>query len=290
MDETLRRVPGIGDIPILGYLFRSQAYKKNTTELVVMITPHILRRDSPGVTPNLPGLVEPFLPAPTRTIPMPPPRVHGPDTGFTGGPARTVVSNTSASAPASQIATVARRSQTAIAPSAASQPAHLSTRTELRRIAKRRNARRTKSPGSSASRRSETARLPKSRPRARPRKSRSRRKSSRSRARPTWCAKQREKKLEEKRLEEQAAIDRKRWIEQQEQAAKAKVVADKLAKEQARRDAEQQKIENARLEEERRVAEKHQKAQDKLAREQASRNGELEKLITQYKRLTGEQP
>ena len=57
MDETLRRVPGIGDIPILGYLFRSQAYQKNTTELVVMITPHILRRDSPGVTPNMPGLV-----------------------------------------------------------------------------------------------------------------------------------------------------------------------------------------------------------------------------------------
>jgi hypothetical protein len=99
---------------------------------------------------------------------------------------------------------------------------------------------------------------------------------------------QREKVLEEKRLEDQAAIDRKRWIEQQEQAAKAKVVADKVAKEQARRDVEQQKIENARLEEERRVAEKHQKAQEKLAREQASRNGELEKLITQYKRLTGE--
>ncbi len=94
----------------------------------------------------------------------------------------------------------------------------------------------------------------------------------------------------EKRLEEQAAIDHKRWVEQQEQAAKAKVVADKLAKEQARRDAEQQRIENARLEEERKIAEKHQKAQDKLAREQASRNGELEKLITQDKRLTGEQP
>jgi hypothetical protein len=68
------------------------------------------------------------------------------------------------------------------------------------------------------------------------------------------------------------------------------VVADKLAKEQARRDAEQQKIENARLEEERKIAEKHQKAQDKLAKEQASRNDELEKLITQYKRLTGEKP
>ena len=93
MNETLRRVPGIGDIPILGYLFRSQAYQKNNTELVVMITPHIVRRDSPGVTPNLPGLVEPFLPAPTRTIPMPPPAFSGRDAGSPAGPARTVVSN-----------------------------------------------------------------------------------------------------------------------------------------------------------------------------------------------------
>ena len=28
VDETLRKVPGIGDIPILGYLFKSQAYKR----------------------------------------------------------------------------------------------------------------------------------------------------------------------------------------------------------------------------------------------------------------------
>src|SRR5204863_6048464 len=61
VDETLRKVPGSGEIPVLGYLFKSQAYTKNATELVVMITPHILRRDSPGVTPNLPGLVQPFL-------------------------------------------------------------------------------------------------------------------------------------------------------------------------------------------------------------------------------------
>ena len=78
MNETLRRVPGIGDIPILGYLFRSQAYQKNATELVVMITPHIVRRDSPGVTPNLPGLVQPFLSAPDRRIAAAAARVHEP--------------------------------------------------------------------------------------------------------------------------------------------------------------------------------------------------------------------
>ena len=80
VNETLRRVPGIGDIPILGYLFRSQAYQKNATELVVMITPHIVRRDSPGVTPNLPGMVEPFLAPPARRLPTPPPAFTDPVT------------------------------------------------------------------------------------------------------------------------------------------------------------------------------------------------------------------
>jgi hypothetical protein len=54
-------------------LFRSRAYQKNATELVVMITPQILRRDSVGVTPNLPSLVEPFLAPPPRVLPVPPP-------------------------------------------------------------------------------------------------------------------------------------------------------------------------------------------------------------------------
>ena len=71
--QTLSKVPGIGDIPILGYLFRSRAYQKNSTELVVMITPQILRRDSTGVTPKLPDAVEPFLGPERKTIPSPSP-------------------------------------------------------------------------------------------------------------------------------------------------------------------------------------------------------------------------
>jgi pilus assembly protein CpaC len=63
MNKSLQKIPGIGDIPILGYLFRSQAAQKDQTELVVMITPEILPRMSPGVTPNLPRISEPFLPA-----------------------------------------------------------------------------------------------------------------------------------------------------------------------------------------------------------------------------------
>ena len=71
--QTMSKVPGIGDIPILGYLFRSRAYQKNSTELVVMITPQILRRDSTGVTSKLPDAVEPYLGPEKKTIPSPSP-------------------------------------------------------------------------------------------------------------------------------------------------------------------------------------------------------------------------
>ena len=50
MNSTLQKIPGIGDIPILGLLFKSKAANKDQTELVVMITPEILPRNSPGVT------------------------------------------------------------------------------------------------------------------------------------------------------------------------------------------------------------------------------------------------
>ena len=46
MNKTLQKIPGIGDIPILGLLFKSQAAQKDQTELVVMITPEILPRGS----------------------------------------------------------------------------------------------------------------------------------------------------------------------------------------------------------------------------------------------------
>src|SRR6266853_2727694 len=38
----LSKVPGIGDIPILGQLFRSRSINKNNTELLVLVTPHIV--------------------------------------------------------------------------------------------------------------------------------------------------------------------------------------------------------------------------------------------------------
>ena len=75
MNSTLQKIPGIGDIPILGQLFRSKAAQKNRTELVVMITPYILRSNSPGVTATLPRQAEPYLPTlpEAQSMDAPPP-------------------------------------------------------------------------------------------------------------------------------------------------------------------------------------------------------------------------
>ena len=76
MSTTMQKIPGIGDIPILGLLFKSKAAQKNQTELVVMITPEILPNNSRGVTPNLPRLQEPYLPPladPKKPVPPPAP-------------------------------------------------------------------------------------------------------------------------------------------------------------------------------------------------------------------------
>jgi hypothetical protein len=78
LNSTMQKIPGIGDIPVLGYLFRSRAYQKNQTELVVMITPVIVRRGSMGVSSGLPSAVEPYLGAPPKTIPQPAPYVGSP--------------------------------------------------------------------------------------------------------------------------------------------------------------------------------------------------------------------
>ena len=74
MNSTLQKIPGIGDIPILGLLFKSKAANKDQTELVVMITPQILPRLSPGVTNSLPSTPEQFMPPlpPAKTVaPLP---------------------------------------------------------------------------------------------------------------------------------------------------------------------------------------------------------------------------
>ena len=40
--DTIRQVPWLGDVPILGALFRSASYQRDQSELVVIITPHLV--------------------------------------------------------------------------------------------------------------------------------------------------------------------------------------------------------------------------------------------------------
>ncbi|MBI2222520.1 MAG: pilus assembly protein N-terminal domain-containing protein [Acidobacteria bacterium] len=81
LNQSMSKVPGIGDIPILGLLFRSRAHQKNQTELVVMITPYIVRRGSHGVSEGLPNMVAPFIGPPNKTIAPPPAYTNSPRYG-----------------------------------------------------------------------------------------------------------------------------------------------------------------------------------------------------------------
>ncbi len=42
-DNQISKAPGIGDIPVLGALFRSNGFRRNETELVIVITPYLVK-------------------------------------------------------------------------------------------------------------------------------------------------------------------------------------------------------------------------------------------------------
>jgi len=46
--DAVRQVPLLGDIPILGALFRSSAYQSGLTELVIIVTPYLVQPTSPA--------------------------------------------------------------------------------------------------------------------------------------------------------------------------------------------------------------------------------------------------
>lgn len=42
-DNSIEKAPGLGDLPILGSLFRSNGFTRNETELVIVITPYLVK-------------------------------------------------------------------------------------------------------------------------------------------------------------------------------------------------------------------------------------------------------
>jgi pilus assembly protein CpaC len=49
--QQINKLPGLGDVPILGALFRSRDFIHSQTELVILVTPYLAQ---PGVRPELP--------------------------------------------------------------------------------------------------------------------------------------------------------------------------------------------------------------------------------------------
>jgi pilus assembly protein CpaC len=43
VNEVVEKVPLLGDIPVLGLLFRSQQFQRDETELVLIVTPHLVK-------------------------------------------------------------------------------------------------------------------------------------------------------------------------------------------------------------------------------------------------------
>lgn len=49
--DAMNKYPLLGDIPILGTLFRSRSYQKNETELIIIATPHLVKPIDAGQQP-----------------------------------------------------------------------------------------------------------------------------------------------------------------------------------------------------------------------------------------------
>jgi pilus assembly protein CpaC len=60
-------IPFLSKIPIIGYLFKSKAERLERTELMVLVTPRLVRPLDPDEVPPLPTLPGRFLPPPDAT-------------------------------------------------------------------------------------------------------------------------------------------------------------------------------------------------------------------------------
>jgi pilus assembly protein CpaC len=60
--DTSSKVPVIGDLPVIGALFRSRATRSERTELLVVVTPRLVRPLNPDEVPPLPTIPDAFLP------------------------------------------------------------------------------------------------------------------------------------------------------------------------------------------------------------------------------------
>ena len=87
VSQTLSKVPGLGDIPILGKLFQSRLLNRSKTELLVIVTPELVRPIPAGQQPPMVDFPKDFLKDGAQTAPRTPGQdVTGP---ITATPVRT---------------------------------------------------------------------------------------------------------------------------------------------------------------------------------------------------------
>jgi pilus assembly protein CpaC len=61
--DDVNQIPGLSKLPIIGKLFQSKASRAERTELMVLITPRLVRALNPDEVPPLPTIQERFIPA-----------------------------------------------------------------------------------------------------------------------------------------------------------------------------------------------------------------------------------
>lgn len=286
--SSMRKVPGLGDIPILGYLFRSRAYQKDQTELVVMVTPTILRKDSTGASEGLPALIEPYLQKPDRTYPNPNPYVGSPR-----------YPSSRSEAPSTHPAPAPAAAQ----PHAAQNPYSQSARPATTTTQPERVVAQPAAPLASRPIQGAPAATPLSAPVTKPAGAAAT--APRADSKPVQISEEQRKALaaqqrrdeqrralearaaEQQRIEadrkraEQAAIDARLRAEQQKKDEEAKKLADRLEKERAKREAEVAKrnaeIARKKAEEDAKREKTLAEAADRLKQAQAAYQAELEK-------------
>lgn len=66
-EQDANKVPGLGDLPLIGSLFRNNRFERSETELVIIVTPYLVR---PVNDPNLRAPTDPYVAGATGKTPM----------------------------------------------------------------------------------------------------------------------------------------------------------------------------------------------------------------------------
>jgi len=232
--SQMRKVPGLGDIPIIGTLFKSRAYQKDQTELVVMVTPTIVRRGSTGVSQGIPSLVEPFMGPNEKPIAPPAPYVGSPAYPPKGG------GEAPAPAPAPQPSPSRQQPQM---PQPVSQAAPAAVKEPVRSTPIQAAAPLPTAPAQSVMTETETKAQ----------------KAEEEREKKATAAEEKRKAEDAKAAAKKADEERKKAEKIEKERAKRQAEADKKAAEQAEKDARKQ------LEEQRKKAAEEEKKNKALA-------------------------